>query len=199
MPRSRATPTVDEVPVGPEVAGSGGSVVAQYEPAAVRAPPKIEDGRNVEIVPTHVGMAGIFGNIHAADGAVLDQRLDALAATVCDNDPRTSEQRRADACGPLARGEARWPASAGQTSARRPPSAMPRPQRSSTCWPSRPPLTGPVTRPAICPALAFCPPTVCGRWQSRPRSSRWGCPSRWHRILGIGRGPRRWNSSGGVI
>jgi len=33
---------------------------------------------------------------------------------VCDNDPRTSEQRRADACGPLARGEARWPASACQ-------------------------------------------------------------------------------------
>ena len=75
-------------------------------PAAVRVPPKIEDGRYVEIVPTHVGMAGIFGDIHAADGAVPDQRLDALAATVCDNDPRTSEQRRADACGPLARGEA---------------------------------------------------------------------------------------------
>ena len=37
-----------------------------------------------------------------------------ISATVCDNDPRTSEQRRADACGPLARGEARWPASAGQ-------------------------------------------------------------------------------------
>ena len=33
MPRSRATPTVDEVPVGPEVAGSGGSV-ANYDPAA---------------------------------------------------------------------------------------------------------------------------------------------------------------------
>ena len=80
MPRSRATPTVDEVPrkrevppVGPEVAGSGGSV-AKYDPAAVRAPPKIEDGRNVEIVPTHVAIASIFGNIHAADGAVLDQR-----------------------------------------------------------------------------------------------------------------------------
>ena len=73
MPRSRATPTVDEVPVGPEVAGSGGSVGGPV-PAAVRVPPKIEDGRYVEIVPTHVGMAGIFGNIHAADGAVLDQR-----------------------------------------------------------------------------------------------------------------------------
>jgi hypothetical protein len=36
----------------------------------------------------------------------LDQRLDALAATVCEHDPRTKAQRRADACGPLARGEA---------------------------------------------------------------------------------------------
>ena len=30
-------------------------------------------------------------------------RLDALASKVCDTDPRTREQRRADACGPLAR------------------------------------------------------------------------------------------------
>ena len=80
--------------------------VAKFDPAGVRVPPKIEDNRYVEIVPTEVGMAGIFGNIHAADGAALDQRLDALAATVCDNDPRTKEQRRADATGPLARREA---------------------------------------------------------------------------------------------
>ncbi len=31
--------------------------------------------------------------------------MEALAATVCENDPRTT-QRRSDACGPLARGEA---------------------------------------------------------------------------------------------
>ncbi len=80
--------------------------VAKFDPAGVRVPPTIEDSRYVEIVPTEVGMAGIYGNIHAADGAALDQRLDALAATVCDNDPRTKEQRRADATGPLARGEA---------------------------------------------------------------------------------------------
>jgi hypothetical protein len=47
-----------------------------------------------------------YGNIHAAEGAALSQRLDALAATVCDNDPRTTVQRRPDATGPLARGEA---------------------------------------------------------------------------------------------
>ncbi len=80
--------------------------VAKFDPAGVRVPPKIDEDRYVEIVPTEVGMAGVFGNIHAADGAALDQRLDALAATVCEHDPRTREQRRADACGPLARGEA---------------------------------------------------------------------------------------------
>jgi hypothetical protein len=80
--------------------------VAKFDPAGVRVPPKIDDSRYVEIVPTEAGMAGVFGNVHAADGAALDQRLDALAATVCDNDPRTKEQRRADATGRLARGEA---------------------------------------------------------------------------------------------
>jgi hypothetical protein len=80
--------------------------VAKFDPAGVRVPPTIEDSRYVEIVPTEVGMAGIYGNIRAADGAALDKRLNALAATVCDNDPRTKEQRRADATGPLARGEA---------------------------------------------------------------------------------------------
>ena len=80
--------------------------VAKFDPAGVRVPPKIDDNRYVEIVPTEVGMAGVFGNIHAADGAALAQRLEALAATVCQHDPRTLRQRRADACGPLARGEA---------------------------------------------------------------------------------------------
>ena len=80
--------------------------VAKFDPAGVRVPPNIDDSRYVEIVPTEVGMAGVFGNIHAADGAALAQRLEALAATVCGHDPRTMRQRRADACGPLARGQA---------------------------------------------------------------------------------------------
>jgi hypothetical protein len=40
-----------------------------------------------------------------AVAALLDSRLDALAGTVCANDPRTKDQRRADAIRPLARGE----------------------------------------------------------------------------------------------
>jgi hypothetical protein len=80
--------------------------VAKFDPAGVRVAPKVDDNRYVDIDPSSPGMAFLSGHIHAVDGAALDQRLDALAATVCEHDPRTKEQRRADACGPLARGEA---------------------------------------------------------------------------------------------
>jgi Domain of unknown function (DUF222) len=81
--------------------------VAKFDPAGVRVPPKVNDNRYVEVYPTSPGMAGVSAYLRAADGAALDQRLDALAATVCANDPRTKEQRRADACGALGRGESR--------------------------------------------------------------------------------------------
>jgi hypothetical protein len=81
--------------------------VAKMDPAAVRIPPIVDDHRYLDVDPgAAAGMAFVSGHIHAADGAALDQRLDALAATVCEHDPRTKTHRRADACGPLARGEA---------------------------------------------------------------------------------------------
>ena len=51
-------------------------------------------------------MAFVSGHIHATDAAAFDQRLDALAGSVCENDPRCHTQRRADACGALGRGQA---------------------------------------------------------------------------------------------
>jgi hypothetical protein len=77
--------------------------VAKHDPAAVRVPPKVKDNRYVEITETSPGMAGIWANLDAADAAVFDATLDALIATVCDNDPRTKDQLRADAMAPLAR------------------------------------------------------------------------------------------------
>ncbi|MUM02744.1 HNH endonuclease signature motif containing protein, partial [Mycolicibacterium sp. CBMA 334] len=88
---------------GPKLADRVDLWVAKLDPAGVRVPPKIDDSRYVQIEPTEPGMAGIWATLHATDAAALDKRLDALAATVCDGDPRTREQRRADACGPLAR------------------------------------------------------------------------------------------------
>jgi hypothetical protein len=78
--------------------------VAKFDPAGVRVPPSIDENRYVEIDSTSMGMAGIWANVHALDAAALDKRLNALAATVCENDPRTNSQRRADAIGALAAG-----------------------------------------------------------------------------------------------
>ena len=77
--------------------------VTKHDPAAVRVPAKVDDARYVEVSETSAGMAGIWANVHATDAALVDAALDALAATVCDLDPRTKAQRRADACGALAR------------------------------------------------------------------------------------------------
>lgn len=81
--------------------------VADYDPAAVRVPPEADKHRYLDIDPADTaGLAFVSGRVRAEDGAALGQQLDALAATVCDNDPRTKSQRRSDACGALARREA---------------------------------------------------------------------------------------------
>ncbi|MDT5208127.1 MAG: hypothetical protein QOF67_542, partial [Mycobacterium sp.] len=91
---------------GPKLSDRVDLWVTKFDPAGVRVPPKVKDNRHVELYPSSPGMAGMSGFLNAADGAALDQSLDALAATVCEHDPRTKAQRRADACGPLARREA---------------------------------------------------------------------------------------------
>ncbi len=90
---------------GPKLCDRVDLWVAKHDPDAVRVPPKVKDNRFVDIGEISPGMAGIYGHLESPDAALLDATLDALAATVCDNDPRTKEQRRADAFGPLARHE----------------------------------------------------------------------------------------------
>ncbi|MFV8161633.1 HNH endonuclease signature motif containing protein [Mycobacterium sp. 134] len=77
--------------------------IAKLDPNGERVPPNLVEERFVQIEPHSPGRASVWGNVDAADGAALNQRLDALAATVCENDPRTQQQRRCDAVGPLAR------------------------------------------------------------------------------------------------
>ncbi len=78
--------------------------VVRYDPAGLRVPGQRSQDRYVEIGPTDPGLAGVWAQLHATDGAALDRKLDALAATVCRDDPRTGAQRRADALGALAAG-----------------------------------------------------------------------------------------------
>jgi hypothetical protein len=78
--------------------------VARFDPAGLRVPGNRTEDRYVEFVPADPGLAGFYAQLHATDGAALDRALDALAATVCRDDPRTKGERRADALGALAAG-----------------------------------------------------------------------------------------------
>lgn len=92
---------------GPKLADRVDRCIASFDPDGVRVPPDVDENRYVEVGPTTPGMGGIWANIHATDAAAFDQRLDALAATVCKDDPRTVMQRRSDAVGALAAGAER--------------------------------------------------------------------------------------------
>jgi hypothetical protein len=78
--------------------------VARFDPAGLRMPGTRSEDRYVEIAATDLGLAGVWAQLHATDGAALDRKLDALAATACRDDPRTKAQRRADALGALTAG-----------------------------------------------------------------------------------------------
>jgi hypothetical protein len=78
--------------------------VMRFDPAGKRLPRERTENRYVEIAPTDAGLAGVWAQLHATDGMALDQKLDALAETVCAADPRTKQQRRADALAALAGG-----------------------------------------------------------------------------------------------
>ncbi|MEV0670745.1 HNH endonuclease signature motif containing protein [Mycobacterium sp. NPDC050441] len=88
--------------------------IAKLDPNGVRVPPTVDDERFVQVEPSSPGMASVWANVHAADGVALSQRLDAVADTVCEHDPRTREQRRADAVGPVARLESQLPCLCGR-------------------------------------------------------------------------------------
>jgi hypothetical protein len=63
-----------------------------------------EDRRQVTITALDNGMAEVHATVTAAAAAVLGRRLSQLATQVCAGDPRTMDQRRADALGALPAG-----------------------------------------------------------------------------------------------
>ncbi|HYB81473.1 MAG TPA: HNH endonuclease signature motif containing protein, partial [Mycobacterium sp.] len=79
-------------------------VVARVDADAVRRQRERAQRREVSIWESESGLAEMHGRLFGTDATALDQRLDALADTVCGKDPRTRAQRRADALGALAAG-----------------------------------------------------------------------------------------------
>jgi hypothetical protein len=87
------------------------AIVDRYDPEAVRRARASARGRDVVIAPAddRSGTAHLWGSLLATDAAVLDRRLTQMAHQVCEDDPRTIAQRRADALGTLAAGGEQLP------------------------------------------------------------------------------------------
>jgi hypothetical protein len=83
-------------------------LVDRHDPGALRRTTASAAGRDVVIGGRNdtAGISSLWGRLYAADAALLDRRLMAMAHAVCDDDPRTLAQRRADALGALAAGSA---------------------------------------------------------------------------------------------
>lgn len=80
-------------------------IVTRVEPAAVyRRAEAATKERRVCVSPAPDGMAEVWGRVDALDGRILDERLDAMARSVCSEDPRTHSARRADSLAALAAG-----------------------------------------------------------------------------------------------
>ncbi len=80
------------------------AIVARVDADAVRRRKERHADREIWIGADAEGISQISGSLFTVDAHALDKRLNALAATVCAHDPRTKQQRRADALGALAAG-----------------------------------------------------------------------------------------------
>lgn len=89
-------------------------VVAKHDPDAVRRVRERARDREVVFGDDDRGCTEISGRILSTDAAAIDQRLDALAKSVCAGDPRTLAQRRADALGAIAVGADRLTCRCGE-------------------------------------------------------------------------------------
>jgi hypothetical protein len=97
------------------LAGAVDKIVARADADAVRRRRKAQCDRQVWFATSQDGVVEMGGSLLEVDARALDKRLDGLAATVCGHDPRTQEQRRADALGALAGGADRLGCRCGRT------------------------------------------------------------------------------------
>ncbi|BBX74028.1 hypothetical protein MSHI_19340 [Mycobacterium shinjukuense] len=86
------------------LAGQVDKIVARADADAVRRRRERQVDREIWIGDAGEGVCEIHGSLLTPDAQALDKRLTALAATVCAHDPRSRQQRRADALGALAAG-----------------------------------------------------------------------------------------------
>ena len=91
------------------------AIVAELDPDAIRRTNKEIKDRYLNVSESVPGISEVYGSVFASTGRALDRRLDELAGTVCEADPRTKAQRRADALGALVVGAERLTCTCGDS------------------------------------------------------------------------------------
>ena len=86
------------------LSGKVDTIVVAADADALRRRTQRRVDREVYIGLPQDGLCELSGSLLSPDAHALDKRLTALAATVCPHDPRSRDQRRADALGALAAG-----------------------------------------------------------------------------------------------
>ena len=104
-------------------------IVAKADKDAVRRRKERVEDREVVVCDSGDGMTTVYANVFATDGHAFEQRVDALAATVCDADPRKAAAAR-QRPGDSARARIALAANAARPTAR--PAAR-RPRLPSSC------------------------------------------------------------------
>jgi hypothetical protein len=76
--------------------------VSDLDPAARRTAGRATGDRHIDFGESRDGMVEFWGALRAPEAAALQRTLETLADSVCPDDPRTKDQRRADALTALA-------------------------------------------------------------------------------------------------
>lgn len=132
-------------------------MIIDVDPEAVRRARQARQSRSIHVEPVGDGMVEIYGRVDAAKGAVFDQGLDALARTVCPDDPRTLDERRADAVEPLSLGATALSCLCGNDSCIAAGNEVPRGHLVIHALAEQGTLSGESERPALLPGYGTIP------------------------------------------
>lgn len=91
------------------------ALVLQFDKDALIESREVARTRDFQVgfYDDEAGLTSVWGQLLAPDAAVLNKKVTTMAATVCDNDPRSPGERRADALGALANGNDHLPCACG--------------------------------------------------------------------------------------
>ena len=113
----------------PSTHWSTNTIPARCDAAAPAAPPTVQFGSPTDVA----GITTMWARLYATDAALIEQRVEEMARSVCDDDPRDADERRADALIAAGQPHRYWPANADNPTAPALRTKGPRQERRGVC------------------------------------------------------------------